>query len=470
MKQLRLSLLTFLAVFAVLFGVGAIFVPVLIDRAQAAYYQTQAEVNARQAAAMQRFVEHRLAAGASQEQVIEEFQAAIAGTDTDRGYVCLIDENRVQYLCHPDLATLGMSVKPHATFAPNFEAGTSSLWQEFLRRGTSASGLLDFGINMPKEIVHFTTVSGINWTVSSHENTARIQQELSTLRSTLLAAALALGVLVAFPASLAARYVSRRHERQLTKQHHLERDVLEAENARRTEELEKARHLQLSMLPKTLPELPHVELAAHMQTATEVGGDYYDFHHTDDDTLLFAIGDATGHGLHAGTMVTATKSLFTHLSSETDLVQLVKQATQTIHRIGLPKMYMALALGKLKGHTLELVGAGLPPALLYRAATGVVEEIPLKGMPLGGFVRYPYRAQSVHLEPGDTLLLMTDGFPEHFNPDREMIGYAETASIFQEVASQSPQAIIEHLKATALEWANGPAQDDDITFVVMHFR
>lgn len=469
MKQFRLSLLTFLAVFAVIFSVGAVFVPVLIDQAQAVYYQIQAEVNERQAAAMQRFVTHRLAAGASEEQVVAEFQAAIAGTDVDRGYVCLIDENRVQYLCHPNLESLGMSVKPHATFAPAFDLDASSLWQDFLRRGTSASGLLDFGINMPKEIVHFTTIPGINWTVSSHENTERIQQELATLRNALLIAALALGLLVAIPASLAARSVSRRHERQLTKQHTLEREVLEAENARRSEELEKARHLQLSMLPKTLPQLPHVQLAAHMQTATEVGGDYYDFHLADDDTLLFAIGDATGHGLQAGTMVTATKSLFTHLSSETDLVELIKEATQTIRRIGLPKMYMALALGKLSSHTLELVGAGLPPALLHRSATGIIEKIPLKGMPLGGFQGYPYRALSIRIEPGDTLLLMTDGFPEHFNPDREMIGYDETVSIFQEVATEAPGIIIEHLKTTAHAWAEGPEQDDDITFVVMQF-
>ncbi len=92
------------------------------------------------------------------------------------------------------------------------------------------------------------------------------------------------------------------------------REELEAENEQRAKELEEARQLQLSMLPKNVPQLPDLEIAAYMKTATEVGGDYYDFHVADDGTLTIAIGDATGHGLKAGTVVTATKSLFHELA------------------------------------------------------------------------------------------------------------------------------------------------------------
>jgi hypothetical protein len=90
----------------------------------------------------------------------------------------------------------------------------------------------------------------------------------------------------------------------------------ESENERKTKELEEARQLQISMLPKDLPKIPHLDIAVYMKTATEVGGDYYDFHLDSDGTLTIVVGDATGHGLKAGTMVTTAKSLFnTHAAN-----------------------------------------------------------------------------------------------------------------------------------------------------------
>ena len=65
----------------------------------------------------------------------------------------------------------------------------------------------------------------------------------------------------------------------------------------------------MSLLPSTVPELPDLHVAVYLKTATEVGGDYYDFSEEADGTLTVAIGDATGHGLRAGIMVAVAKSL-----------------------------------------------------------------------------------------------------------------------------------------------------------------
>ena len=92
--------------------------------------------------------------------------------------------------------------------------------------------------------------------------------------------------------------------------------LLQLENNRKTKELEEARQLQLSMLPKTIPSLPHLDIAVYMKTATEVGGDYYDFNVGLDGTLTVAIGDATGHGMQAGTIVSMAKALFASGSSK----------------------------------------------------------------------------------------------------------------------------------------------------------
>ena len=250
----------------------------------------------------------------------------------------------------------------------------------------------------------------------------------------------------------------------------------EEDNARKTRELEEARQLQVSMLPKATPALPHAWIAARMQTATEVGGDYYDFRHAEGGALLFAIGDATGHGARAGTMVAVTKTLFNSLSDEQDegedegLARFLQRATGLLRRLGMRRLYMALALGRLKGGRLELAGAGMPPALVYRARSETVEEVPLKGMPLGGPAGFPYRQRSIELAPGDVVVLMSDGFPEAFDAERRMLGYERAAAVLRASASASPEEIIACYEETARRWTGEHPLSDDMTFVVLKMR
>ncbi|MCP5066627.1 MAG: SpoIIE family protein phosphatase, partial [bacterium] len=85
------------------------------------------------------------------------------------------------------------------------------------------------------------------------------------------------------------------------------------------------------------------------------------FHQGTDGTLTIAIGDATGHGTRAGTMVTATKALFNALASENDSRLVLEKATSAIKRLNLQNLFMALALAKLHDGRLEIAGAGMPP-------------------------------------------------------------------------------------------------------------
>lgn len=242
---------------------------------------------------------------------------------------------------------------------------------------------------------------------------------------------------------------------------------LRAENERQTRELEQARALQLGLLPAEMPEHPFAEVAASMQTATEVGGDYYDFHVGADGALTFAIGDATGHGAQAGIVVTAAKSLFTTYADEPDPAAVLRKASASMRQFGLPNLFMAFALGKLRGHRLELAGAGMPPAHIYRAATGRIESVSLRGMPLGGPMQYPYRSARIELAPGDTLLLMSDGFPEMKGDGGRWLGYDNVGAVFSEIAGAPPQEVVRHFGQRAESWLGGRPPDDDMTFVVL---
>ena len=147
------------------------------------------------------------------------------------------------------------------------------------------------------------------------------------------------------------RVIGKERERSRIREMQLQAKAAEAqatalrvENERQTRELEEARHLQLSMLPKAMPMHPLVDIAASMQTATEVGGDYYDFYEDDEGVLTIAIGDATGHGANAGTMVTATKALFNVLAHEPDPAKMLGRASFALRRMGFKKLFMAMAL------------------------------------------------------------------------------------------------------------------------------
>jgi phosphoserine phosphatase RsbU/P len=245
------------------------------------------------------------------------------------------------------------------------------------------------------------------------------------------------------------------------------RQEIEAENEQRAKELEEARQLQLSMLPKTVPQLPHWEIAALMQTATEVGGDYYDFHLSGDGTLTIAVGDATGHGLKAGTVVAATKGLFNHLAERSDVAGTLHDASRALKQMNMRSLFMALMLVKVQGDRLQCSVAGMPPILIYRAATQSIEELPLRGAPLGGPSNHAYREAEITLAPDDVALLMSDGLPERFNPAAEMFEYERTKETLRAHAHATPRAIVEGLLKTSEEWAAGRPLDDDLTLVVL---
>jgi sigma-B regulation protein RsbU (phosphoserine phosphatase) len=109
----------------------------------------------------------------------------------------------------------------------------------------------------------------------------------------------------------------------------------------------------------------------------------------------------------------------------------------------------------------------MPPVYLYRKADGTVEEVLLKGMPLGAMKNFPYALHEAELEQGDTLLLLTDGLPEQKNADEEMFDYARVQNALAEVGTQEPDEIIAHLVRIGESWMGRAVQDDDITMMVI---
>jgi len=266
------------------------------------------------------------------------------------------------------------------------------------------------------------------------------------------------------------RLLTKARNTAAIKEAQLRAQLAETENERKSKELEEARQLQLSMLPKTLPKLPHLDIAVYMKTATEVGGDYYDFNVGMDGTLTVVIGDATGHGMRAGTMVTSAKSLFNSYAANPDIIFTFREMTRCIKQMQFQSLAMSMTMLKIQNNRLIMSAAGMPPVYLFRNKHKITEEHLMEGMPLGTMENFPYELKKMQLFKGDTLLLMSDGFPELQNEQKEIYGYKRAMNAFEEVAERVPEEIITHLKAEGSHWVNDKDPEDDVTFVVIKIK
>ena len=256
----------------------------------------------------------------------------------------------------------------------------------------------------------------------------------------------------------------------LSKELKVKNEKLEDENLRKALELEEARQLQLSMLPKVLPQLPDLDIDVYMKTATEVGGDYYDFNVATDGTLTVVIGDATGHGMKAGTIVSMIKALFDSNGSRFDMKTFFEQSSATLKGIELGRLMMAFMMIKINGSKLQVSNAGMPPLFIYKKLKQIVEEVEISGMPLGAMKNFPYEIREIDLSPGDTLLLLSDGFPELKNEKEELFNYKRVLDSFKYIAEEEPKNIISYLKEKGSNWVNDKEPDDDVTFVVIKVK
>ncbi|MCK7528553.1 MAG: serine/threonine-protein phosphatase [Ignavibacteriales bacterium] len=207
-----------------------------------------------------------------------------------------------------------------------------------------------------------------------------------------------------------------------------------------------------------------------MKTATEVGGDYYDFNVDADGTLTVLVGDATGHGMMSGMMVSIMKSFFISNRNNIELKQFFEDANNSIKDMHLGRLMMATMGVQITSQKLIATNAGMPSLLYFRNKSQKAGEFVSHNFPLGAMKETKYLLKEINYEKGDTLLLMSDGFAELKNEKNEQYGYERVKKEFMSVAQKSPNEIVEHLKNSSSEWINGIEPDDDVTFVVIKVK
>jgi serine phosphatase RsbU (regulator of sigma subunit) len=250
----------------------------------------------------------------------------------------------------------------------------------------------------------------------------------------------------------------------------LQTRLLEAENARKGKELEEGRALQLSMLPLSVPEVGGLDIAAAMTTASEVGGDYFDFRSSANGGLVIAVGDATGHGVAAGIMVTAVKAVLATVGGEASLATMLSECDRVLRGMNVRPLHMCLTVARVTPRSVAFCSAAMPPGLICRATNGEIEELGVGGLPLGGRLSPRYQEQNVPLAPGDTLLFATDGFHELLDPNDNALGFEGVKKALRRVAGAPANEVVARLTAEVSAWRGDREQDDDITFVVVRVQ
>jgi serine phosphatase RsbU (regulator of sigma subunit) len=254
------------------------------------------------------------------------------------------------------------------------------------------------------------------------------------------------------------------------KEQEIQQRILELEYDRKSLDLEEARRFQLSMLPKSVPAHDRYDVAVFTLTAAEVGGDYYDFHVAPNGVMSVTIGDATGHGAKAGTMVTVIKALFAGYTPDVMPAQFLRDAADKVKRMDLGRMAMALLLARFDGDRLTVASAGMLPAYVHRARTASIEEVARGATPLGT-LGADYHDASIDLAAADTVLFMTDGFPELQNANGQQLGYAAAMDEFIAAAKgATADDVIASLAAAAKRWNGERPPNDDVTFVVVRAK
>jgi sigma-B regulation protein RsbU (phosphoserine phosphatase) len=235
-----------------------------------------------------------------------------------------------------------------------------------------------------------------------------------------------------------------------------------------------ASEIQQAILPRIFPPFPEntqqLDIAASMHAAKDVGGDFYDFFRIDDDHIGFAIADVSGKGVPAAIFMAVSRTLIRATGirgvAPSDCITYSNKllATESVDC-----MFVTVFYGIYTISTGEITycNAGHNPPIILKS-DGTTTELPMSQNPLMGAIEdLSYTEVKMKLEPGETLVMFTDGVNEAMNKDYQEFGDNRLAASLQKCAGQSCQQIIDSVKADVAAFVGEMEQSDDITLFAL---
>ncbi len=239
-------------------------------------------------------------------------------------------------------------------------------------------------------------------------------------------------------------------------------------------EMRMAQELQQQILPSGPPKLAGFDLAGSCETSGDVGGDYFDYLTLPDGRVLVVVADVSGHNLASGmVMVSARASLRLLASMHGEVPQVFDELASSLYKDlsrlerFITMVGVALHPGELK---IEVANAGHNPTMVYRAATGEVEEISGEDTVLGFLPKPRHETHTLDLEPDDVVFLYTDGITEAINEAGEMYEEERLKTALAKAAGGTAEEILASVLGSIEEFADKAVQGDDVSAVVVKVK
>ncbi len=245
------------------------------------------------------------------------------------------------------------------------------------------------------------------------------------------------------------------------------------EKGKITAELDVATDIQLSMLPRIFPPFPQrddFDLYASIETAREVGGDFYDFYMIDDTHLCVTMADVSGKGVPAALFMVIAKTLLkNHMLMGKGPAQAFADVNSLLAESNEQAMFVTawLAVVDLTDWKMTVVNAGHNPPLLGRADGGFTYCYVDAGFVLAAMEGVSYQETQIQLFQGDVLYLYTDGITEANNAQEELYGEERLQSCLNRCGGDDPKTLIESVKADIAAFVGEAPQFDDMTMLAL---
>jgi sigma-B regulation protein RsbU (phosphoserine phosphatase) len=244
-------------------------------------------------------------------------------------------------------------------------------------------------------------------------------------------------------------------------------------NATLKQQFEDVARVQRSLLPSKTPEIPNLEIATSYLTSEQAGGDYFDFFPFADGTWGIMIADVSGHGAAAATVMAMLHGILHAYSGPARTPDAVLRWTnERLISAGIEGTFVTAFLGIYdpKTGTLKYARSGHNPPLLKGGNSGRVRVLDGDGaLPLGVFDPYEITSETVQLQPGDTVVLYTDGITEAFNSLREMFGETRLRAALVECSGQ-PDCVVDSVHSALFKHTGSMKRADDQTLVAVQYK
>ena len=236
-------------------------------------------------------------------------------------------------------------------------------------------------------------------------------------------------------------------------------------------DLEVARSIQQSLLPKSMPQIAGYEIAAWNQPADQTGGDYYDWQFLPGGRVVLGLADVTGHGIGPALLAAVCRAYArASFKSGNGLLAAMGELNSALAAdIGEGRFVtLVAAICAPDSSNVEILSAGHGPLLLYKVSHDRIEQTDSQALPLGLLPHLTSAPPVVlELDRGDLLVLATDGFFEWANSKQELFGAQRFGEVMRQSKDKPARELISDLYQAVIEFAGGTPQQDDLTAVII---